>query len=128
MDASSEEAFHSQPQPGTGSEKDNNNSPAHWKPWGTRPPVVIAFIVASLVLAAVIEVLAQKGLAAGVLSPSPSINDIADSARLAALYVPTVIAVLYGFCFSCIDLDVKRVQPWVELSKPGGALAKNSCM
>ncbi|KAF3022980.1 hypothetical protein E8E14_009900 [Neopestalotiopsis sp. 37M] len=119
MDASSEEAFHSQPHHGTRSEKDHNNRTAHWKPWGTRSPVIIAFIVASLVLAAVIEVLAQKGLAAGVLSPSPSINDIPDSARLAALYIPTVIAVLYGFYFSCIDLDVKRIQPWIELAKPG---------
>ncbi|ETS77072.1 hypothetical protein PFICI_10946 [Pestalotiopsis fici W106-1] len=122
------ESVHNQPYNGTENEEKQINKNLHWKPWGTRSPVIIAFILASLVLAAVVEVLAQKSLASGVLSPSSSINDIPDSARLAALYVPTVIAVLYGFFFSCIDLDVKRVQPWIELSKPGGALAENSLL
>ncbi|KAI0144789.1 hypothetical protein BJ166DRAFT_629399 [Pestalotiopsis sp. NC0098] len=100
----------------------------HWKPWAIRSPVIIFFIIASISLVVVIEVLVQKSQASGALAPSRSVDEISNSAQLASLYLPTAISVLYGFLFSCIDLDVKRMQPWVELSKSGGASAENSLL
>lgn len=45
---------------------------------------------------------------------------------LAYQYVPNILAVLYSLVWSWIDFDAKRMQPWFELSKPGGEIAKNS--
>lgn len=98
----------------------------HWKPWAIRSPIIIFFIIASVSLVAIVEVLVQKSQASGALAPSHSVDEISNSAQLASLYLPTAISVLYGILFSCIDLDVKRMQPWVGLAKAGGASAENS--
>jgi hypothetical protein len=45
---------------------------------------------------------------------------------IAYLYVPNIVAVLYSLIWSWVDLDVKRMQPWFELSKSEGATAENS--
>lgn len=42
------------------------------------------------------------------------------------LYGPTIVAVLYSLMWNWVDLDVKRMQPWFELSRPGGAKASKS--
>ncbi|KAK9799209.1 hypothetical protein SCARD494_02390 [Seiridium cardinale] len=78
--------------------------------------------------AIIIEVLVQKTQRSGPLAASLSVNDIPDLARITALYLPTVIAVIYGFFFACVDLDVKRMQPWIELSRPEGATVENSLL
>lgn len=100
--------------------------PPHWKPWAIRSPIIMFFIIVSVSLVAIIEVLVQKSQASGALAPSRSVDEISNSAQLASLYLPTAISVLYGILFSCIDLDVKRMQPWVGLAKAGGASAENS--
>ncbi|KAH8199808.1 hypothetical protein TruAng_006031 [Truncatella angustata] len=100
----------------------------NWKPWRIRSPALIGFIVFSLGLAITLEILAQKGQRYGALARSSSVDDISDLARLAALYLPTVAAVLYGFFFACVDLDLKRIQPWVELAKSEGTTATNSLL
>lgn len=45
---------------------------------------------------------------------------------LSYLYVPQILAVVYSLTWNWVDLDVKRMQPWFELSKPEGAKAINS--
>ncbi|KAI1849540.1 hypothetical protein JX265_013605 [Neoarthrinium moseri] len=99
-----------------------------WKPWTMRAPVLLAFIAASLVMAVVIEVLAQKSQRDGALARSPSIDDIPYLPKLASLYLPTVLAVLYGTFFAIIDHDIQRLQPWLELSKAEGATAEDSLL
>ena len=36
--------------------------------------------------------------------------------------------VLYGIGWAAVDLDVKRLEPYYQLSKPGGASASNSIL
>ena len=39
-----------------------------------------------------------------------------------------MVAVLYGIGWATVDLDVKRLEPYFQLSKPGGASASDSML
>ena len=41
-------------------------------------------------------------------------------------YLPQMIAVALGVGWGAVDLDVKRLEPYFQLSKPEGASARNS--
>ena len=44
------------------------------------------------------------------------------------LYLPTIIAVVYSMLWSWVDLDVKRLEPYYQLSQIGGASAERSLL
>lgn len=93
-----------------------------------RAPVLCAVVVISLGLAAVLEFLAQKSQRQGGLALSSSEDDISESVNIAYLYMPTTVAVLYSLLWTWIDLDVRRMQPWLELSRAHGANAEQSLL
>ncbi|PTD05438.1 hypothetical protein FCULG_00001514 [Fusarium culmorum] len=97
-----------------------------WKPLSLSTPILLAVIALTILLAVAIETLAQRSASQGGLALSPSLKDMPEYARLSYLYVPTIIAVLYSMIWSWIDLDVKRMQPWFELSKRDGVTAEDS--
>jgi len=97
-----------------------------WKPWTIRSPILVTFVATSLVITGLLEFLAQKSATEGGLFLSNSPDDISSFVMFVILTVPTTIAVLYSLAFTWIDLDVRRMQPWIELSRPGGATAENS--
>ena len=39
-----------------------------------------------------------------------------------------MVTVLYGIGWAAVDLDVKRLEPYFQLSKPGGASASDSIL
>ena len=41
-------------------------------------------------------------------------------------YLPQMIVVALGVGWAAVDLDVKRLEPYFQLSKPEGATASNS--
>ena len=41
-------------------------------------------------------------------------------------YLPQMIVVAFGVGWAAVDLDVKRLEPYFQLSKPEGATASNS--
>jgi Protein of unknown function (DUF3433) len=43
-------------------------------------------------------------------------------------YLPITSSVVYGMIWNWLDLDVKRLEPFFQLSKPGGATAKESLL
>lgn len=90
--------------------------------------MLCAVIVISLGLAGIIEYLAQKSQRQGGLALSPSEGDIPRAANIAYLYMPTTVAVLYSLLWTWVDLDVRRMQPWLELSRPGGARGDRSLL
>lgn len=90
-------------------------------------PVLLSFAIASLLIAALLEVLAQKAASeGGALSIVDTADDIPPIVTVGYLYLPTIVAVIYSLAWNWIDLDVKRMQPWLELSRPGGAPGKMS--
>lgn len=91
-----------------------------------RAPVLIALALASLLIAALLEVLAQKSASNGGLSIVKTADDIPGLVSFAYLYLPTIVAVLYSLAWNWVDLDVKRMQPWLELSKWEGVTGRDS--
>jgi len=92
-----------------------------------RAPILASFILTSLFLAGIIEFLSQKSLREGGLALSPDANPT-PAVVVYTRYVPTIIAVIYSLWWTWIDLDIRRMQPWLELSRAGGASAESSLL
>lgn len=107
-------------------EEEESTKTQGWKPLSLSTPILLAVIALTILLAVAVETLAQRSAAQGGLALSPSLKEMPQYARFGYLYAPTIIAVLYSMIWSWIDLDVKRMQPWFELSKKEGATAENS--
>lgn len=89
-------------------------------------PILLLLTILTLLIAVAIEVIAQLSHSRGGLALSRTQDEIPQYAMISYLYAPNIIAVLYSLVWSWVDLDVKRMQPWFELSKPEGATAENS--
>jgi hypothetical protein len=91
-------------------------------------------VLVTLALIAVLEALSQAAgvgqnfMGNGPLVFAPTIDDIPASSSFAYLFFPTVVAVIYGMVWSWVDLDVKRLEPYFQLSKAGGAAAEESIL
>jgi hypothetical protein len=91
-----------------------------------RAPVLLSFAAGSALIAISIELLAQQSSKAGGLSLTSDPDTTPTVVRFAYLFLPTIVAVVYGMIWNWIDLDVKRIQPWLEMSASGGALGQDS--
>ncbi|UKZ70819.1 uncharacterized protein TrAtP1_011788 [Trichoderma atroviride] len=107
-------------------QNDDNGSQMGWKPLSMDPAILMLLTILTLLIAGAVEVLAQLSQAKGGLALSRTQDEIPQYAMISYLYVPNIVAVLYSLIWSWVDLDVKRMQPWFELSKPEGATAENS--
>ncbi|KAI1323754.1 hypothetical protein F5Y16DRAFT_424670 [Xylariaceae sp. FL0255] len=103
-------------------------APSGWKPWTLRSSALLSFASLSLLLAATIELARQRAQKDGGLALSTTDDAISEPTIVAFLYIPSLIFILYCLLFDWIDLDVKRLQPWVALSQPGGATAEDSVL
>lgn len=84
--------------------------------------------LASLLIAGGIELLAQRSTVNGGLALSPTQEEIPGAAMFAYRYIPNIAAAMYSLVWNWVDLDVKRMQPWFELSKPDGSRAMESLL
>lgn len=106
--------------------------PAHstkkfsWKPFTLRWPILIIIAAGTLAVIVVLEILSQQSRITGAVAFTGSQSSSAIS--FAYLYLPTVVALLYSILWSWIDLDTKRLEPWFQLSNPGGAKAEDSLL
>ncbi|KAM3478025.1 hypothetical protein MY5147_002421 [Beauveria neobassiana] len=89
-----------------------------------QPTVLLA--LASVLLATLLEILAQKSTADSALCLVNAAADIPRFVSFAHLYLSTNTAVLNSLAWSWVDLDVKRMQPWLQLSRPEGATGTGS--
>ncbi|PHH92618.1 hypothetical protein CDD83_6545 [Cordyceps sp. RAO-2017] len=96
-----------------------------WKPKSMSAPALTTFAILCLSLAAGIEGLAQYSKANGGLALSPSMQQIPGYAMASYRYFPIFMAVLLNLVWSWVDQDIKRMQPWFELSEPQGAKGKD---
>lgn len=77
-------------------------------------------------LAAVIEFFAQKSSREGGLALSRTVDDIPSIAKFNYEFLPTIIAVILSIAWTWVDLDIKRIQPWLAMSKKEGARLQDS--
>lgn len=76
-----------------------------------------------LTMLATLEALRQYSKLNGGLVFFTSIDEITRAQRFAYTYVPTIVTALLIQVWSVVDFDVLRLEPYYQLSKPGGVPA-----
>ena len=103
-----------------------------WRPFTLRSPTLLLFLLLTIGLIATIEALNHMSTRNGALSLSYILRmpggdwEFSKAQIFCYRYLPQVVVVLYGIAWAAVDLDVKRLEPYFQLSKPGGASASES--
>jgi hypothetical protein len=79
-------------------------------------------------LIAILQLFLLRSQQFGGVIFAQKINDLPLSQTFVFLYLPTVLAVIFSIYWTWIDLEIKRMEPYYQLSKDGGALAKDSLL
>ena len=99
-----------------------------WKPVTLKAPFLLSIMLASSALIVMLQYLLISSRRNNGIIFSANINELPLDRSFAYLYLPTVIAVIYSFLWSWVDLDAKRLEPFFQLSQDGGASAKESLL
>lgn len=100
----------------------------HWKPLTQKAYFLVPTILASGALIAVLHIyLERSNRDTGILF-APKINELPLNQRFPYLYLPTVVSLVLSFAWAWLDLDVRRLQPFIELSKEQGARGGDSLL
>ncbi|KAL1969634.1 hypothetical protein VTN77DRAFT_8187 [Rasamsonia byssochlamydoides] len=102
----------------------------NWKPFSMRSPYITMLIVISLVLAAVQEYLFQRSRSLEAqgdgLIRYNKVSDIPAGEFFCWKYLPTMVMVCFGVLWQVMEYDVKRLEPYYQLSQPTGNTAAKS--
>lgn len=101
------------------------------KPWRSvtlRFRFLAAVILIAGGLICAVQILLVRSQRDGGIIFSSDVNGLPLSQSFGYLYLPTLIAVLYSLTWSWVDLDVKRLEPYFQLSQENGASAANSLL
>ena len=104
----------------------------NWRPFTMRPTYIIILVLISLGLAGVQEWLYQTSVSFARREPPSGILDITSPQDVTLWnffcwkYLPTIIFVSYGVLWQIADYQVKRLEPFYQLSQPSGSTAAKS--
>jgi hypothetical protein len=99
-----------------------------WKPLTHRAHFLIPTILASGALVAVLQIyLERSNRDTGILFAS-RISDLPLDQRFPYLHLPTIVSLVLSFACAWLDLDVKRLQSFIESSKERGARGSDSLL
>ena len=107
-----------------GQNDQNWNKP--WKPLTLRAPTIIVSLLITVALIALIEYINKISIEEKALFFADEAGDFPVGAVFCYRYLPQIIVVALGIGWAAVDLDVKRLEPYFQLSKPEGATAGNS--
>lgn len=99
-----------------------------WKPHTQQAYFLVAVILASIGIIALLQVFLLRSNRYNGVIFAPNVNKLPAGQTFCYLYLPTVISLLISFTWTWIDLDVKRLQPFWQLSRQGGARGKDSVL
>lgn len=99
-----------------------------WKPASLKPIILIPTIVVTIGIVVLLGVLLWQTRRDGGILFSQNIDDLPAVSSFAYLYFPTIVAVMYSTLWSWIDLDVKRLEPFLQLSKGVDVAASDSVL
>lgn len=99
-----------------------------WRPTTFRRPFMAAMILLTAILIAALVILLQISSHRQGILFAEEINNLPLHRSFSYLYLPTIISVVYSFLWSWIDLDIKRLEPFYQLSNAEGATGKNSVL
>lgn len=102
----------------------------NWKPFSMKTPYILMLIVVSLVLAAVQEYLYQRSESLEArgegLIQYNRVVDMPVAEFFAWKYLPTMVMVAYGVLWQLMEYNIKRLEPYYQLSQPTGNTAAKS--
>ena len=99
-----------------------------WTPFTLRPPTLLLFLFSTIGLIAIVEALNYISSRNDVLVFTHSHGEFSTTQIFCYRYLPQMVIALYGISWAAVDLDVKRLEPYFQLSKPGGAPAIDSVL
>ena len=97
-----------------------------WRPFTLRAPTIIASLIITIALIALIEYINKVSTEEKALFFAERVEDFTMGVVFCYQYLPQMIVVALGVGWAAVDLDVKRLEPYFQLSKPEGATASNS--
>ncbi|KAH7411656.1 hypothetical protein DE146DRAFT_248746 [Phaeosphaeria sp. MPI-PUGE-AT-0046c] len=108
--------------------KHTNQTRRGWRPRALRWwNLIIAVLLCWLIIAILLTSLAISQRDSGIIF-AERINDLPLRQSFLYLYLPTIIAVVFSIFIAWLDVDAKRFEPYHQMSKPGGALGKDSLL
>ena len=99
-----------------------------WKPVTLQAPLLLSLVFASLCVIGLLEHLSRQSQKNRALVFVRLDGGFPGGLLFAYLYLPTIVAVCYGVLWGWVDLDTKRLEPFFQLSKPGGVRAEDSIL
>ncbi|KAF2851912.1 hypothetical protein T440DRAFT_47365 [Plenodomus tracheiphilus IPT5] len=99
-----------------------------WKPSALRSITLITATLISWALIATIQILLARSQTNGGIIVAAKAEDFTITQSFSYLYLPTIIALVFSIFWSWIDLQIKRVEPYYQLSRPDGAWGKDSLL
>ena len=101
-----------------------------WKPGSMRFVYIGTLSILAVTLAVIQEILCQKSLQkakqdSGLLS-FDFVAKVSTGAFFSWKYLPTMVAIVYAVLFSIMDFDIRRLEPYYQLSQTSGAQASAS--
>lgn len=110
----------------SGFEDSKHKRARSWKPVTQQPYSLLGIVLVSAGIITVLHIfLLRSNKHEGIIF-APDVNQLPIGQTFCYLYLPTILALLLGFAWTWIDLDVKRLQPFWQLSRKGGAKGKES--
>jgi hypothetical protein len=103
-----------------------------WRPLSMRWPWMTLLVLIALALAGLQEFLCQLSMSRAKENPPKGIltfkraRDLTLWEYFAWKYMPTVVLLTYGVMWQVVDFEVKRLEPYYQLSKRTGATARDS--
>lgn len=99
-----------------------------WKPTTLKTPFLASIAVCLLLSIGVFEYLSRKSLRDGGVVFAASQDEFTAIAVFLTAYFPTIVAITLSIIWSWVDLDVKRLEPYFQMSQPGGASTADSVL
>lgn len=96
-----------------------------WKPFSMRWPYLVSMILLSILLAVFTELLFRHSAGSGLVTFTRA-SDIAGIKYFAIKFLPAIMTVTYGVLWQMTEFEVKRLEPFYQLSKEQGATAAES--
>lgn len=99
-----------------------------WKPFTFKAGFLAPLFLATVALIVILEIINQKAIRDDGLFFANSLDDFKTWQVFCYRYLPTTLAVIYGMVWAVLDLDVKRLEPYFQLSRVEGVVSRDSIL
>ena len=99
-----------------------------WKPFFLRAYTLASISIFCLLLIALIDYLAFLNQKNGAITSADANGAFTALQSFCYLYLSMMIAVFLSMVWNWVDLDIKRLEPFYQLSQLNGALAEHSLL